>query len=416
MGPTGAHQSCVNRDSLTTIRTLRKTGRISSIPGATEEFFDHLSKFSPGNKGTHPRVPGPLFPNWKVCRWDGGGLWNIPFTNPQHPSLNGTPSPLYTVLNMHCFPALRRRMMVQNLFRGAWKSFSMASPNSFPKSLPQRPPPLHTAWPVGTCLLPQEYHRQKRTTFFFLLWRHASPPMSTCGCGTTGTEHFASTAPVGTEHGPLWLNDAHLPRDMVEGRVEAPSDRGSLHGVPSRPSRYFGPAGSYLYPPHHRSKITTRWWLVDSSAPLLTRVLGTCGRKSNDNSRVEQSPTPLKKASSGALGGTLRWGRLYLVGTSQPRVPAPAPAPSPWERWHSTTIELTSTAKGRIAKVPVFGCHPKLLVPDPFGPSCRWWAHETGVPCNLFGLSPPGPYGQRSSHQALIVMPRPQKGGPATHV
>ena len=46
---------------------------------------------------------------------------------------------------------------------------------------------------------------------------------------------------------------------------------------------------------------------------------------------------------------------------------------------------------------------------------CRWWAHE----CRwLFGLSPTRPFGQRSGHQVLAVVPRPQaclqEGAPVT--
>ena len=34
--------------------------------------------------------------------------------------------------------------------------------------------------------------------------------------------------------------------------------------------------------PHHRSQLATRWWSVENSAPLFTRVSRTCGRKSDD--------------------------------------------------------------------------------------------------------------------------------------
>ena len=58
--------------------------------------------------------------------------------------------------------------------------------------------------------------------------------------------------------------------------------------------------------------------------------------------------------------------------------------------------------------------------PNPFGSSCRWWAHGKEVLSHLFGLSPAGPHGQRSCHQALAVVPCPQtwlqEGAPVTHV
>uniref|UniRef100_A0A3B5QIJ7 Sema domain-containing protein n=1 Tax=Xiphophorus maculatus TaxID=8083 RepID=A0A3B5QIJ7_XIPMA len=44
--------------------------------------------------------------------------------------VSSTPSPLYTVLVLYCFPPLRRRMVDQNRLEAVRKSFSMASPNS----------------------------------------------------------------------------------------------------------------------------------------------------------------------------------------------------------------------------------------------------------------------------------------------
>ena len=43
--------------------------------------------------------------------------------------VNNTPSPLYTVLTVHCVPFLRRWMVSQNLFEAVLESFTMASPN-----------------------------------------------------------------------------------------------------------------------------------------------------------------------------------------------------------------------------------------------------------------------------------------------
>ena len=88
-----------------------------------------------------------------------------------------------------------------------------------------------------------------------------------------------------------------------------------------------------------------------------------------------------------------RWGQLYLAGTSQPC--APAQAPSPPERWRSMSLELASAAEDRTAKVPAFGRCPAHNAPDPFGPSCWWWAGGKGVPRNLFGLCPARPHGYR---------------------
>ena len=55
-------QRRVSHDSPTTSRASRNPGRISSAPGSCHPgVFDHLGNFSPGDKGTHPRVRRPCF-------------------------------------------------------------------------------------------------------------------------------------------------------------------------------------------------------------------------------------------------------------------------------------------------------------------------------------------------------------------
>ncbi|KAK0154987.1 Ras and Rab interactor 2 [Merluccius polli] len=82
--------------------------------------------------------------------------------------VSSAPSPPYTVLMMHCFPLLRCRMVVQNLFEAVRKSFSMASPNS-----------SHQGLLLQFDGIP---HRQ-------------CPPAGSGIAATAGTDHLAATAP-----------------------------------------------------------------------------------------------------------------------------------------------------------------------------------------------------------------------------
>ncbi|KAK0132160.1 hypothetical protein N1851_033046 [Merluccius polli] len=240
-------QSRVNQDSPTTSRALRNSGRTSSTPGALppRSFLTTSATSAPEIGGPTPESPGPA---------------SLP---------EGAPSPPYTVLTMHCFPLLRRRMVVQNLFEAVRKSFSMASPNSSHVRV-FASVTATAALRLACRYLPAASGVPQAKKFDGIPHRRC-PPAGSGIAATAGTDHLAATALVGrlnnggVEHGPLGLNVPRLPRYMVkalpEVGVEALSDRRLCQTFPADPHDTFGSA---------------------SSAPLFARVSKTCGRKSDD--------------------------------------------------------------------------------------------------------------------------------------
>lgn len=117
-------RSRVSYDSRTTSRALRKSVQISSTPGALPQrsFLTTLETSALKIEDPVPNYPGPasLPEGVSVRRLEG--LQSISFTNPQRPKSK--------TVAVHCFPLLKRRMVVQNLFKAVEKSLSMASPNS----------------------------------------------------------------------------------------------------------------------------------------------------------------------------------------------------------------------------------------------------------------------------------------------
>ncbi|KAK0137360.1 hypothetical protein N1851_026445 [Merluccius polli] len=185
--------------------------------------------------------------------------------------VSSAPSPLYTVLTMHCFPLLRRWMVVQNLF----EAIGSRSP------WPHRTPPINrrSCTPLGllvpACCL-RSPTGQKGTIGLLLQFdgiphRHC-PPAGSGIAATAGTDHLVATAPVGrlnngsAEHGPLGLNVPRLPQYMVkalpEVGVEALSDRRLCQTFPADPHNTFGSARSDRHPPppsqptHHQVVIS----------------------------------------------------------------------------------------------------------------------------------------------------------------
>ena len=126
-------QSRVNHDSPTTSRALWNSGQTSYTPGALppRSFLTTSATLAPEIGEPTPKSPGPAsLPKRRV-----GGIKEVfeVFLPPIHnvPSRRSAAHRLhYTVLTMHCFPLLRRRMVVQNHLEAIRKSFSMASPNS----------------------------------------------------------------------------------------------------------------------------------------------------------------------------------------------------------------------------------------------------------------------------------------------
>ncbi|TWW77333.1 hypothetical protein D4764_12G0007230 [Takifugu flavidus] len=137
---------------------------------ATEEFFDYLGNFSPGDMRAYPQVPRPYF-------------------------LTG-----------------RCRMVVQNLFEAVQKSLSVASPNSsharvFASAIAVAALRLACRYLSAASGVPQA--RKARYDSFFSL---------------TASLHHG-----GTEHGSLGLNVPCLPQDMVKALPEAKEGYPVIH-------------------------------------------------------------------------------------------------------------------------------------------------------------------------------------------
>ncbi|KAK3517069.1 hypothetical protein QTP86_004180, partial [Hemibagrus guttatus] len=61
-----------------------------------------------------------------------------------------------------------------------------------------------------------------------------------------------------------------------------------------------------------------------------------------------------------------------------------------------------------VAGAPAHDRYPKHIAPDPYAPSCGWWAYrKVGLRC-FFGLCPAESCRQRLGHQALACVPQPQ--------
>ncbi|KAK3565172.1 hypothetical protein QTP86_000478 [Hemibagrus guttatus] len=69
---------------------------------------------------------------------------------------------------------------------------------------------------------------------------------------------------------------------------------------------------------------------------------------------------------------------------------------------------------------PAHDCYPKHTAPDPYAPSCGWWAYGKVGLCLSFGLCPAESRRQRLGHQVLVCVPKPQAwlqgGAPVTPV
>ncbi|KAK0149769.1 hypothetical protein N1851_009472 [Merluccius polli] len=158
---------------------------------------------------------------------------------------------------MHCFPLLRCRMVVQNLFEAeVRKSFSMASPNS--SRVRVFASVTATAGLRLACRYLPDASGVPQAKKFDGIPHRRCPPAGSRIATTAGTDHLAATALVGrlnnggAEHGPLGLNVPRLPRYMVkalpEVGVEALSDRRLCQTFPADPHNTFGSARSDRHP------------------------------------------------------------------------------------------------------------------------------------------------------------------------
>ncbi|TWW70651.1 hypothetical protein D4764_17G0001340 [Takifugu flavidus] len=139
-----------------------------------------------------------------------------------------------------------------------------------------------------------------------------------------------------------------------------------------------------------------------------------------------QDPSPHPKAKGGYP--LIHRGKLQYPGTepgsNQNCPPCPSPltignsivveSPTPLEKTGSRALavrrEPVSVAGDQTAKVPAFGRYPHTMhPPDPHWPLLQVESPREGGPMlPLFGLCPAGLHGQRSGHQALANVPRPQ--------
>ncbi|KAK0144303.1 hypothetical protein N1851_017342 [Merluccius polli] len=113
-------QSRVNHDSPTTSRALPPRSFLTTLATSAPEIGEPT-----------PESPGPAsLPEGVSVGLRRSSKYSFHQSTTSRDEVSSTPSPPYTVLTMHCFPLLRCRIVVQNLFEAVQKSFSMASPNS----------------------------------------------------------------------------------------------------------------------------------------------------------------------------------------------------------------------------------------------------------------------------------------------
>ncbi|KAK0155241.1 hypothetical protein N1851_002432 [Merluccius polli] len=206
---------------------------------ATKELPDHLGDLSPRDRRAHTRVPRPCcLTGRRVGGIEESSKYSFHQSTTSRVEVSSAPSPPYTVLTIHCYPLLRRRMVVQNLFEAVRKSFFIASPNSshvrvFASVTATAALRLACRYLPAASGVPQA---KKVLQDSFSL----TASLTAVGSGiaaTAGTDHLAATAPVGrlnnggAEHGPLGLNVPSLPQYMVKALPE-------VGDVPSRPSQY----------------------------------------------------------------------------------------------------------------------------------------------------------------------------------
>ncbi|KAK3545104.1 hypothetical protein QTP70_000616 [Hemibagrus guttatus] len=70
--------------------------------------------------------------------------------------------------------------------------------------------------------------------------------------------------------------------------------------------------------------------------------------------------------------------------------------------------EPDSLSRFWVVGAPAHDCYPKHMAPDPYGPSCGWWAYVKVGLRHFFGLCPAESRRQRLGHQALACVPQPQ--------
>ncbi|KAK3558650.1 hypothetical protein QTP86_022968 [Hemibagrus guttatus] len=85
------------------------------------------------------------------------------------------------------------------------------------------------------------------------------------------------------------------------------------------------------------------------------------------------------------------------------------PSLTPLTMGHSREEESpTSLKEVWVTGAPAYDRYPKHIAPDPYAPSCGWWAYGKVGLRRFFGLCPAESRRQRLGHQALACVPQPQ--------
>ncbi|XP_068603076.1 neurexophilin-1 [Brachionichthys hirsutus] len=153
-----------------------------------------------------------------------------------------SPGPAYTGLTVHCFPLLRRRMVVQNLFEAVRKSFSMAKLLPCPGfclSNRNSCTPLGLSVPVCCLRSPTG----QKGMIGLLLQLDSIPqyrclPRSSGIAATTGNDQLTATVPIGRfDNGELVIGakgqTAKVPAFGCRPAHTAPDPSGPSYGWPS---------------------------------------------------------------------------------------------------------------------------------------------------------------------------------------
>ncbi|XP_059902154.1 uncharacterized protein LOC132453327 [Gadus macrocephalus] len=291
----------VNHDSPSTPRAFSISGWISSIPGAlplrrclttsvtsTREIDDE----TPSTSSSASNIEGVLF----GFRSSSKCSFQRPTTSSVE--VNRVPSLLYTAWMVPRFPLLRCRIVFQKHFGADRKSFSMASPN-FSHTRCLASDTAATAalracrYPATESGVLQDIISRKasffsRTASLTTVVHHGvrglppleepktlRPQLATAASAmeALNTAHSGSMPPTSTGM-PEKLRrrcELKIPRTGASSR-RSQFTRTTRLGLP-------GLSGNF---PHSLIQLTTRWWSVDSSAPLFTRVSKTCGLRSDD--------------------------------------------------------------------------------------------------------------------------------------
>ncbi|KAK3534060.1 hypothetical protein QTP86_001191 [Hemibagrus guttatus] len=71
-------------------------------------------------------------------------------------------------------------------------------------------------------------------------------------------------------------------------------------------------------------------------------------------------------------------------------------------------LKPDSLSRVWVAGAPTHDRYPKHIAPDPYAPSCGWWAYGKVGLRRFFGLCPAESHRHRLGHQALACVPQPQ--------